>query len=127
MNIIDRFKNQRVSQLIHLKNSQNGERPRICNCLRLKNKRSAQVSLRKKEGATRAHYGDLQTCGSVWACPVCGSIISEGRAENVQAAIDNWRSMHPDNCVVMITFTTPITSFSPYLRFCPARIKLFQL
>lgn len=107
MNITDRFKNQRISQLIHLKYCEKGERQRIRNCLRLKNNRSAQVSLRKKEGATRAHYGDLQTCGSVWVCPVCGSIITEGRADIVQTAINNWRDMHPDNCVIMITFTTP--------------------
>jgi len=107
MDITDRFKNQRISQLIHLKNREKGEHPRVCNCLRVKNNRSAQVSLRKKDGAARAHYGDLQTCGSVWVCPVCGSIITEGRAEIVQLAINNWRSMHPDNCVIMITFTTP--------------------
>jgi hypothetical protein len=113
LNIIDRFKNQRISQLIHLKNRVSGQFPRICNCLRLKNKRSAQVSLRKKEGAAVAHYGDLQTCGSVWVCPVCGSIITEGRAEIVQTAINNWRDMSPDNCVIMITFTTPHYLFQP--------------
>ena len=107
MDIINRFKNQRIAQLIHLKYCEKGERPRVCNCLRLKNKRSAQVSLRKKEGATRAHYGDLQTCGSVWVCSVCGSIITEGRADIVQVAINNWRDIDPDNCVIMITFTTP--------------------
>lgn len=107
MNITDRFKNQRISQLIHLKNRSDGDFPRVCNCFRLKSHRSFQVSLRKKDGARRAHYGDLQTCGSVWSCPVCSSIISEGRTEILQQAINNWRSMSLDNCVIMITLTTP--------------------
>lgn len=127
MNIIDRFKNQRISQFIHLKYGEKGERPRVCNCLRLKNKRSAQVSLRKKEGATRAHYGDLQTCGSVWVCSVCGSIITEGRADLVQTAINNWRDMDPDNCVIMITFTTPHYLFQPLSEVLTCQDKAMRI
>ena len=113
-NIISRFKNQRVSQLIHLKNRRPGEPlHRVCNCYRLKAKRSHQVSLRKKDGAARAHYGDTQTCGSVWDCQVCSSIITESRSQDTQVAIDIWRSMHPDNCVIMISFTTPHYAFQP--------------
>jgi len=80
---------------------------RIENCYRLKSKRSHSVSLRKKEGAQKAHYGDLQTCGSVWVCPVDASIISERRCVQVQDSIGQWRSMGCDNVVAMITYTTP--------------------
>ena len=106
--IINRFRNQRVSQLIHLRNRPKGSKPdRIENCYRLKAKRSHSVSLRKKEEATKAHYGDLQTCGSVWVCPVDASIISERRCQQVQNSCNKWRERDCNNSVSMITWTTP--------------------
>lgn len=114
MNIIDRFKNQRVSQLIHLKNRAPGAKSsRVENCYRLKSKRSHNVSLRKKEGAEKAHYGDLQSCGSVWACPVDSSIISERRSLDLQENFDTWRGMGCENVASMITWTTPHYLFQP--------------
>ena len=106
--IINRFKNQRVSQLIHLRNRPKDSPPdRVENCHRLRAKRSQSVSLRKKEGAKKAHYGDLQTCGSVWSCQVCASIISERRCQQVQESCDIWRNRDCQNSVSMITWTTP--------------------
>lgn len=108
MNIIDRYKNQRVSQVIHYQNRAQGEQQyRVENCHRLKTKRAHQVSLRKKEGSARANYGDIQTCGSVHACTVCASVISERRCQFVQAAIDSWRNLCCESSVYLVTFTTP--------------------
>lgn len=110
MNITDRFKTQRVSQKIHFKNrlaSKNKEQYRVENCYKLKTKTAHQVTLRKKEGAAKAHYGDLQTCGSVWACPVDASIISERRKIHTQDSIDIWRNKGESNVVNLITTTTP--------------------
>jgi len=114
MNIIDRYKNQRVSQFIHYRNRPQGEpQYRVENCHRLKAKRSHQVSLRKKEGAVRANYGDIQSCGSVHACTVCASTISERRCQYVQAAIDAWKNLCCESCVYLVTFTTPHYIFQP--------------
>lgn len=108
MDIIDKFKLQRISQCICYQNRGKGSRPhRIENCLRLKNKYAADVALKKKPGAKRAHYNGLQTCGSVWVCPICGSIISERRKNDLQNAINQWRDKDQCNVVLMITFTTP--------------------
>ena len=108
MDIIDRFKNQRVAQSLHWKiPSKTGKPHRICNCFRLKRERSSHVSLLKRPQAERAHYSGLQTCGSVWSCSVCGSIISERRKEELQRDIDIWREKDSCNTVLMITFTTP--------------------
>ena len=126
--IIDRFKNQRVSQLIHLKNRKPGAREhRVENCYRLKSKRSHSVSLRKKEGAQKAHYGDLQTCGSVWVCPVDASIISERRCLQVQDSIDRWRSMGCDNVVAMITWTTPHYIYQPLSQVLEIQDKAIRI
>lgn len=114
MNIIDRYKNQRVSQLIHYKNRQPDSKPeRVENCHRLKSKRSHSVSLRKKEDAKKAHFGDLQTCGSVWSCQVCASIISERRCQQTQESCDLWRKRDYENTVAMITWTTPHNIWQP--------------
>jgi hypothetical protein len=65
------------------------------------------VALKKRPEAKRAHYNGLQTCGSVWVCPICGSIISERRKNDLQNAINQWRDKDQCNVVLMITFTTP--------------------
>ncbi len=36
----------------------------------------------------RARYGNLQTCGSVWACPICSAFVSERRAGELRQALD---------------------------------------
>jgi hypothetical protein len=38
-------------------------------------------------GHGSAHYGGLQTCGSVWMCPVCSAKVSERRRELLAKAI----------------------------------------
>jgi hypothetical protein len=128
MNIIHRYKNQRVSQEIHFRNRPKGERQyRVENCHRLKRNRSHQVSLRKKAGATRAHYGDLQTCGSVHACAVCASIISERRCQYVQAAIDSWKNLCCESSVYLFTFTTPHYIFQPLVDVLGVQDQAFRI
>jgi hypothetical protein len=108
MDIIDRYKNQRVSQLIHQRNRKKGSKPfRVENCLRLKTDRAQYISLKKKPGALRAHYGGLQSCGSVWSCPVDSAIISERRCNYLQTAFDTWRDYDSCNVSTMATYTTP--------------------
>jgi len=130
LNIIDRFKNQRVSQLIHLKNKLALSFPaRIENCHRLKRDRSIEVMMKKKPGAEKAHYSTLQTCGSVWSCPVCSSIISEHRKNSLQTGFDLWRSLDSCNTIIMITYTTPhylFQSLEEVLRIQDAAIRIMQ-
>ncbi len=35
----------------------------------------------------RARYRKLQTCGSVWVCPICALIVAERRAEEIRLAL----------------------------------------
>jgi hypothetical protein len=35
----------------------------------------------------RARYRNLQTCGSVWVCPVCALIVAERRAEEIRLGL----------------------------------------
>lgn len=59
----------------------------------------------------RARFGNVQTCGSVWACPVCAHRITEERRADLQAAI----TMHAmkGNRVLMMTLTFPHESRTP--------------
>ena len=50
-----------------------------------------------------AHYGGLQTCGSVWACPVCAAKVTERRRQELGAAIQAWEAQ--GGCVLMATYT----------------------
>lgn len=36
----------------------------------------------------RAHYGKLEHCSSIWACPVCSSVIRARRAEEIKKAVE---------------------------------------
>ncbi len=48
------------------------------------------VSIRRSHGEGReavAGFGNLMTCGSVWACPRCSAVISQSRSEEVASAI----------------------------------------
>lgn len=47
-----------------------------------------------------ASYRGLMTCGSVWACPICASRITERRKAELQAALDDWSGF-----AVMAAFT----------------------
>jgi hypothetical protein len=75
---------------------------RTAKCLRLRQKgREIQV-LQSKEHKTCSYKG-LQTCGSVWACPVCAAKISERRRVEMRAAID--RHLANGGGVYLLTLT----------------------
>lgn len=40
----------------------------------------------------RGGVAGVQTCGSVWACPVCSEKINSGRQADLQAGIDAWHA-----------------------------------
>lgn len=42
------------------------------------------VEVEYSAATERARYRKLQTCGSVWVCPVCAPIIAERRAEEIR-------------------------------------------
>jgi hypothetical protein len=52
-----------------------------------------------------AHYSGLQTCGSIWACPVCSAHIRAVRANEIAAAAGGWSAA--GNSIYMVTLTMP--------------------
>ncbi len=71
---------------------------RVAKCLRVPV--GSGVDVFYAPSARSAHYGGLQTCGSIWMCPVCASKISERRRLELDQAL-----MAFDGVVVLATFT----------------------
>jgi hypothetical protein len=77
---------------------------RTAKCLRLRSYNSNVEVWKAVEYGTAAYAG-LQTCGSVWACPVCAAKVAERRRVELQAAM----AIHKvrAGAVTLLTLTTP--------------------
>jgi hypothetical protein len=78
---------------------------RTAHCLRHVQKQRSSVDVFKSTGYDRAHYGGLQTCASVWACPVCSAKISERRRAELQGLIAAHEAA--GGFVLLVTRTVP--------------------
>lgn len=58
---------------------------RVRHCLRSRQRGAKHVEVWRSVEYRRAHYKKLQTCGSVWHCPVCAAKISERRRADLEA------------------------------------------
>lgn len=72
-------------------------------CLRLRQK-GQQIQIWQSVEFQTTTYAGLQTCGSVWACPVCSAKISERRRVELLAAMDAHKAA--GGAVSMLTMTT---------------------
>lgn len=61
------------------------------------------MTLHSHEG--HAHFGGIETCGSVWTCPVCAAKITEGRRADIDAILRAHRNA--GGTAYMATFTIP--------------------
>lgn len=52
---------------------------------------------------TGAAFGGLETCGSVWSCPVCSAKILAARADELRSALETWDAQ--GGRVAMVTLT----------------------
>ena len=77
---------------------------RLDKCLRLRQKGQEIQVLQSVEHKT-ASYSGLQTCGSVWRCPVCSAKIAERRRGEIIAAMASHKAA--GGCVTMLTLTAP--------------------
>jgi hypothetical protein len=77
---------------------------RTNNCLRLR-QRSKQIQVWQSTEYKTTSYSGLQTCGSVWACPVCSAKIAERRRGEIMAAMASHKAA--GGCVNLLTLTAP--------------------
>ena len=76
----------------------------VAKCLRWAIPKQHVSILHAKEYG-KAFYAGLETCGSVWECPVCAAKISERRRAEVLAAMTAHKAAGGD--VLLLTLTNP--------------------
>lgn len=74
-----------------------GERVRRCGRCR----HSDTVDIHRSK--TGAHYVGLETCGSVWHCPVCAAKISETRRDEVARVIEGAQALGGSSYMLTLT------------------------
>lgn len=77
---------------------------RTAKCLRIRAYNS-EIQVWKHHEHNTAAYAGLQTCGSVWSCPICAAKIAERRRAELQAAMALHRARA--GAVTLLTLTTP--------------------
>jgi len=77
---------------------------RTSKCLRLR-AHNSDVQVWKAVEYGTCQYAGLQTCGSVWTCPVCAAKIAERRRAEVLAAMESHKAS--GGTVLLLTLTTP--------------------
>lgn len=77
---------------------------RVSKCLRLR-QRHCHAEIWHSSEHGKAHYKGLQSCCSVWDCPVCGARITEVRASEMKAIRILHRAAGGDTA--LLTLTTP--------------------
>ena len=77
---------------------------RTAKCLRIRAFDSDVQVWKSKEHGT-ASYAGLQTCGSVWTCPVCAAKIAERRRVELLDAMEMHKA--EGGSVSLLTLTTP--------------------
>lgn len=77
---------------------------RMCRCHRWRQKDSSVKVLLDTEH-TKAFLAGLQTCGSVWGCPICAAKISERRRVELAGAIQRAKQLGLQ--VMLLTLTIP--------------------
>lgn len=77
---------------------------RTNNCLRVR-QGGKQIEVHKSIAHGTTAYSGLQTCGSVWICPVCAAKIAERRRAEIIAAMAAHKAA--GGCVNMLTLTAP--------------------
>lgn len=79
---------------------------RVSKCCRLRAYGQNDIQVLHNPALKTAHYGGLQTCGSVWDDPICAAKISERRrVEEVLPAMNQWKDQG-GQCL-LLTLTHP--------------------
>lgn len=97
---------------------------RVRNCLRARVSKSDPVSGLYVPATKSAHFGNLQTCGSVWSCPVCAAKVTSRRREELGQAVDIWTGQ--GNSVLLASFTLQHLKADNCLSVLLAILKAFS-
>ena len=77
---------------------------RVSNCRRLRIDKTKPRTVMYNENRCKAHFGNVQICGSLWSCPVCAKQISEQRRCELQKGLAVWKGKY-EGAVYLLTLT----------------------
>lgn len=77
-------------------------------CLRLRQGHRQVIEVLRSKAHGSTFYSGLQTCASVWVCPVCSPKVSERRRADLQRSIQAWEAQ--GGVVWLLTLTHPHTA-----------------
>lgn len=80
---VSRSKRDKWRELSAVKRVMAGSSYRVARCMHMHSHKGVDVI---REG-DKAYYGGVDTCGSVWTCPVCGRRISQARREELRSGL----------------------------------------
>lgn len=84
---------------------------RVVHCLKKRIDKTKLRDVKYNENRKKAHWSNVQRCGSVWICPVCAKQITEKRRNELQTGLKKWREM--GNFAYLMTLTFSHSSDQP--------------
>lgn len=79
------------------------KRVRLCGRVSARQDGSATVRITDTDAGVRGGFAGLQSCGSVWACPVCSAKVAASRQADIEHACAFWEGL--GGVLAMATFT----------------------
>lgn len=79
-------------------------RERVNNCLKKRIDKTKLREIKYNEDRKKAHWCNVQRCGSIWICPVCAKQVSEKRREELKLGIDRFKKRE-NGAVFLLTLT----------------------
>ena len=79
-------------------------RERVCKCLKNRIDKNKKRDVKYNEDRKKAHWSNVQRCGSIWTCPVCAKQITENRRQELKTGVDRWKTLH-NGAVYLLTLT----------------------
>lgn len=103
-------------------------RERVGNCLKRRIDKTKQREVKYNENRKKAHWSNVQRCGSVWTCPVCAKQITEKRREELKKGIETWKTAHSGGVLLLtLTFSHSVKeSLSSLLERQRKALKIFN-
>ncbi|MDN5471093.1 MAG: hypothetical protein L0G02_11875, partial [Lactococcus lactis] len=74
---------------------------RVCNCLKKRIDKTKQREVKYNENRKKAHYANVQRCGSIWSCPVCAKQITEKRRVELKKGLETWKNVHRGSVMLL--------------------------
>ena len=85
---------------------------RVSKCRRLRIDKTKTRTVMYNEHREKAHYGNVQICGSIWSCPVCAKQITEKSRQELKTGLEKWKAVH-HRSVYLLTLTFSHTKDQP--------------